>query len=100
MENIELIARYQRPLGTTSLTKQIGWGLEYPSSPPTTMGRRLGGIHIKVIGYLEEKKGQGWPTVFSNDAVLICCFTRLRLEIVYQEEHRSKGPLRTVPPQL
>ena len=72
----------------TTLTPK-GWGSEGPLPPPMPTGRRTGGIHLKVTGYLEGEKVQGWTAVFNFDAVLLRCPIRLRIALTHQEEHRS-----------
>ena len=47
------------------------WDLEGSTTLPSPMGRRMGGIHFKVAGDLEDKKGQGQTTVFTINAVLL-----------------------------
>ena len=98
-ENLEVLAWYQRPLGTPPPPTPIGLGSKGPLTSPMPTGRWPGGIYLKVTGDLEDKKCQGWTAIFSNDAVQICWPTSLRLELMRQEEHRSQPPPRTVPPQ-
>ena len=100
IDNIELLTQSQIPLGTPTAPTPTGWGSVGPSSPTVPTGRRPGGIHIKVTRDFEENKCQRRTTVFSNDAVLIRCCTRLWMELMLQEEHTRQVSLRTVPPQL
>ena len=76
-----------------------GLGSEGPLPSTVPMGSWPGGIYLKVTRYLEGKNFQVRTTVFSNDAFLLRCTTRLRLALMHQEYYRSQGHLRAVPPQ-
>ena len=84
MEEIELIARSQRPLVTPPVLTPTGLESEghLPLLVPT--GIQSGGIYLKVTRYLEGKKYQGLTTVFSNNTDPICCPTRSRHALMHQ----------------
>ena len=54
-DNIKTFTQYHKPGSTLPLPPPIGWGLEGPPSLPTLTPRRMGGLHLKVAGYLKEK---------------------------------------------
>ena len=81
---LDMLAWSQKPGSTLTPPPPTGWGSEGPPPPPAPMGRWTGGIHLKVTGDLEDKKGQVQTTVFTFDAVLLRCPTRSHLAIMHQ----------------